>query len=180
METITINSLAPERSGCNFENVVFKLALLICIFKSSYDNVARWIPQELTDNKSTLVQVMAWCRQATSHYLSQCWPRSMSPYGITRPQWVKYVINKSNHDKQHNNHNYSLTFQLLLIWHYLIVVSLYWSAHLKNWHVFFLPCEHAKKRRPLLGPCFITVRMAHFLPCPSQMGNESSAHWKKC
>ena len=32
---------------------------------------------------------MAWCRQATSHYLSQCWPRSLSPYGVTRPQWVK-------------------------------------------------------------------------------------------
>ena len=31
----------------------------------------------LTDDKSTLVQVMAWCRQATSHYLSQCWPRYM-------------------------------------------------------------------------------------------------------
>ena len=31
---------------------------------------------------------MAWCRQAPSHYLKQCWPRSMSPYGITRPQWV--------------------------------------------------------------------------------------------
>ena len=31
---------------------------------------------------------MAWCRQATSHYLSQCWPRSVSPYGITRPQRV--------------------------------------------------------------------------------------------
>ena len=25
--------------------------------------------QALTDDKSTLVQVMAWCRQATSHYL---------------------------------------------------------------------------------------------------------------
>ena len=24
------------------------------------------------DDKSTLVQVMAWCHQATSHYLSQC------------------------------------------------------------------------------------------------------------
>ena len=24
---------------------------------------------------------MAWCRQATSHYLSQCWLRSMSPLG---------------------------------------------------------------------------------------------------
>ena len=26
--------------------------------------------------------------QATSPYLSQCWPRSVLPYGITRPQWV--------------------------------------------------------------------------------------------
>ena len=44
----------------------------------------------LTDGKSTLVQVMAWCRQAASHYLSQCWPRSLSPYGISRPQWVNW------------------------------------------------------------------------------------------
>ena len=39
---------------------------------------------DLTDDKSTLVQVMAWCRQTTSHYLSQCWPRSMSLNGVTR------------------------------------------------------------------------------------------------
>ena len=44
--------------------------------------------RDLVDDKSTLVQVMAWCRQATSHYLSQCWPSSVSPSGITRPQWV--------------------------------------------------------------------------------------------
>ena len=44
---------------------------------------------DFTDDQSTLVQVMAWYRQATSHYLSQCWPRSLSPYGVTRPQWVK-------------------------------------------------------------------------------------------
>ena len=43
---------------------------------------------DLTGDKSTLVQVMAWCRQAASHYLNQCWPRPMSPYGITRPQWI--------------------------------------------------------------------------------------------
>ena len=35
--------------------------------------------------------VMAWCHQATSHYLSQCWPRSMSPNGITRPHWVNII-----------------------------------------------------------------------------------------
>ena len=42
-------------------------------------------PNMNVTGQSTLVQVMAWCRQATSHYLSQCWPRSLSPYGVTRP-----------------------------------------------------------------------------------------------
>ena len=49
----------------------------------------RWMPLDHTDDKSTLVQIMAWCRQATSHYLSQCWHRFMSPYSVTRPQCVK-------------------------------------------------------------------------------------------
>ena len=47
-----------------------------------------WMSLDFTDDQLTLVQVMAWCRQATSHYLNQCWPRSLSPYGVTRPQWV--------------------------------------------------------------------------------------------
>ena len=54
----------------------------------SYEIALRWMPLDLTDDKSTLFQVMAWCHQATSHYLSQCWSRSMSPNGVTRPQWV--------------------------------------------------------------------------------------------
>ena len=52
---------------------------------------------DLTDDQSTLVQVMAWCSQATSHYLSQCWPRSLSPYGVTRPQWVKFIEENMPH-----------------------------------------------------------------------------------
>ena len=40
---------------------------------------------DFTDGKSILVKVMAWCHQATSRYLSQCWSRFMSPYGITSP-----------------------------------------------------------------------------------------------
>ena len=83
-----INSLALERSECNSKNGIFNLVLLIGIFRS-YDNAFRWMPQDLTDDKSTLVQVMAWCRQATSHYLSQCWLSPLSPYGIARPQWVE-------------------------------------------------------------------------------------------
>ena len=40
-----------------------------------------WYP-----DKSTFVQVMAWCHQAASHYPSQCWPRSISPHSVTRPR----------------------------------------------------------------------------------------------
>ena len=58
----------------------------------SYEIAIRRMPLDLIDDKSTLVQVMAWCHQATSHYLSQCWPRSLSPYGVTRPQWVKRIF----------------------------------------------------------------------------------------
>ena len=54
--------------------------------------VLRWMRQNTFGDKSTLVQVMAWCHQAPSHYLSQCWPRSVPPYDVTRPQWVNRVI----------------------------------------------------------------------------------------
>ena len=84
-----INSLAPERFQFNNRKVIFKLALVNGGWGISYEIALRWMPLDLTDDKSTLVQVMAWCRQATSHYLSQCWPRSISPNGATRPQWVK-------------------------------------------------------------------------------------------
>ena len=58
----------------------------------SCETAGRWMSLDFSDDKSTLVQGMAWCRQATSHYLSQCWPRSMMPYGLTRPQWVNSVV----------------------------------------------------------------------------------------
>ena len=91
MQFSPINSLAPGRSEYNSENVIFNLGLLTGIFRSSYDNALQWMPQVLTDDKSTLVPVMAWCRQATSHYLSQCWLSSLSPYGVARPQCVKFL-----------------------------------------------------------------------------------------
>ena len=35
---------------------------------------------------------MIWSRQATSHYLSQCWPEPIVPYGVTRPQWLESML----------------------------------------------------------------------------------------
>ena len=62
---------------------------------------------------------MAWCRQATSHYLTQCWPRCMLPYGVTRPQWVNLNSNFSDiwgtspsffiHHFIHHNHKKKLS-----------------------------------------------------------------------
>ena len=70
--------------------VIFKLTLATDSWVISCEISFSWMSLNLTD-KSTLVQVMAWCRQATSHYLNQCWTKSMSPYGITRPQWVNVM-----------------------------------------------------------------------------------------
>ena len=80
--------LAPRRSGYDFKNAISNLVSPIDVFRSSHHNATRWMQRNLTDDKSTMVQVMAWCIQVTNHYLSQCWPRSMSPYVVTRPQFV--------------------------------------------------------------------------------------------
>ena len=91
-----LNSLAPGRFKWNFRWVIFNLILikLILVIDDcviSFEIALRWMSVDLTDNKSTLVQVMAWCHQATSHYLIQCWPRSVSPFGSTRPNVLKLL-----------------------------------------------------------------------------------------
>ena len=86
-----LNSLAPGRFQFHFRLVIFKLILVNGSWGISYQIALRWMPLDLADDKSTLIQVMASCRQASSHYLSQCWPRSMPPNGVTRPQWVKHT-----------------------------------------------------------------------------------------
>ena len=43
----------------------------------------RWKQQNIFNVKSKLVQVMTWCCQGPSHYLSRCWPSFMPSYDIT-------------------------------------------------------------------------------------------------
>ena len=75
-----------------------------------------------SDDKSTLVQVMAWCRQATSHYLNQCWPSSLSLYGVARPK------SQRNHLK--NGHSWTeMNYSDLRKWEGIRVVdSGIWGA----------------------------------------------------
>ena len=87
-----VNSLSPGKFEWNFVYVIFKRILVIDGCGFCCEIALIWMSLDFTDNQSTLVQVMAWCCQETSHYLSQCWPRSLSPYGITRPQWVNWPL----------------------------------------------------------------------------------------
>ena len=56
-----------------------------------------WMPQNLTNEKSTLVQLMVRCRQTIIHYLN--WTRSMLPYGVichNELMWSQKKINTVN------------------------------------------------------------------------------------
>ena len=75
-----VNSLAHERCGSNFTRVFSNPFYALISQVLPVNLIFRWVPQNPIDDAPILVQVMAWCRQATSHYMSQCWPRTMSPH----------------------------------------------------------------------------------------------------
>ena len=85
--TDCINSLAPRRCS----NLIFNHGLQIHILGTSFDigvrrmpkSRVRGVPKSPINDESTSVQVKAWCHQATSHYLSQCWPRPLYCYKIS-------------------------------------------------------------------------------------------------
>ena len=89
--TFVFSSLCPGRFEWNFRKIIFKLILVTDGCDISSEIALKLTSWDLSDDKSTLVQLMAWCHQATSHYLNQCWPKSLPPYGVTRPQWVNGI-----------------------------------------------------------------------------------------
>ena len=66
-----INSLVPGKCGSNFQTVIFKIILQRYVFNHSHKSALWSMPQNPYDDESTLVRVMSWCRQATSHYLNR-------------------------------------------------------------------------------------------------------------
>ena len=76
---VCFNSLSPGQRGFDFKYVISKCVAVITVMSVADAIVFKWMAQNPTDDKSTLVQVMAWCRQAPSHSLSQFWSSYMSP-----------------------------------------------------------------------------------------------------
>ena len=73
---------APGRYVSKFKNIISENMLRIKFMKPFCESNF--------DDRSTLVQAMARYRQASSHYLHQCWRRTMRPNGVTRSQRIKW------------------------------------------------------------------------------------------
>ena len=82
-------TLGPLRVVAVISKVLFSLYRIV-----AWPPAAKLLPcgcniviKNTTNEKSKWIVTMIWCPQATSVYLSQCWPSCVSPSGPTRPQW---------------------------------------------------------------------------------------------
>ena len=110
----TYNSLDPGRCGSNFKIIIWKI-----IIQNSILGIVLELPQM---NAVALSQ----CRPATNHSRgpNQCWLRSMTPYVVSRPQWV---VNSSPLDKMAAISQ--TTFSNLFSWmkRFELLLKFYWS-----------------------------------------------------
>ena len=137
-----LNSMMPGRCECDFEKSDLNITLLHVISGSSHDISPRWMPRELTKNKSTLLQVIVWHHQPTNHHLNRCWPSSMLPLGHnelnekTDKKVTKYVPFKLSLFKTHIrrwNHKHGNVF--------VVVVFYGFHGQLKNAAPTQLGCD---------------------------------------
>ena len=134
----------------------------------------------LTDDKATLIQVMAWCYQTTSHCLSQCCPSSLSLHGITRPQWVKgYNIRLlSAWLTQPTPSPLSLSDQIWLIWKRNNWLEPYYQPE-NNGNICEVKLHHTLSKKILGGN--MPKLSNRQLKCPASLNLDAKTvlHWKK-
>ena len=96
-----INSLASKRCGSNFKttisNSLFRIVVWAFVEKLRSGESQR---KHLMINLHWFL-AMACCRQVTRHYLSQCWLRSMLPYGVNMPLCIKHDFSVLIHHITH-------------------------------------------------------------------------------
>ena len=128
---------------CNFTS------LQIGILSTSCEISLKWVLQNIIDDESILVPIMVRCHQVASHYLSQYWPRSMWPYGITRPQWLtdSAMISRQPGDfwlSPRYVHNLISLF-MYLCWNYILhhfENDFYYYYYDYNYHYFLQWCSY--------------------------------------
>ena len=79
--------LRPEQNGSHLADIFKHICFnkILSYFISNHADL-KFLRVQVTT--SALIEAIIWCCQATSHYLNQCWPKSITPYGMTWPLWV--------------------------------------------------------------------------------------------
>ena len=126
-----LHVLKPEQNGhyCAMSNTFFGKKSNILMQIS-----LKCIPEGSIGNMLALVQTMCGAKQVTSHYPNQCWPSSVMPYDVTRPQWVN-----------HYSYDYWCpgdTWSRGIVWHQVLYSDLtfswiFWTMHgkLTSYHI---------------------------------------------
>ena len=99
-----LNGLWSGSSLKLFRWVNLKLILVIDGSGISCDTALRWLSLDLNADKATLVWVLTWCHQTTSHYLSQCWASSIAPLGQNELIFLTHWLIKSAITDWFQNH----------------------------------------------------------------------------
>ena len=79
--SVYIFNLSLRGCGLDIECVIYKCLVVITSIHISSAITFKWTVQNLSRDKSALLLVMTWCRQATKHYLRKCYARSLTPFG---------------------------------------------------------------------------------------------------
>ena len=161
-----------------------------------------WVQKSVTDDKSTLIHVMAWCRQAANYYLGQWWPNAVTAYDVTRPQRVRYNVGKWPNNVNIIWHGLAFLIQIMMIvwyvyyltyspefdvwfrWSCKLTFILYnqsWSCHLVifHWNIFGFYLKNIPQITPYIcywmGYVPTTIAGANIMvPCRVTMSLQSS------
>ena len=84
---IHINSLTPPNGcGCNLELLMFSLISRIDTLRTSCEVALRWSSQDLNIHLG-----YGLVSSDKIYHLNKCCPISISPHGVTKPQWLKHI-----------------------------------------------------------------------------------------
>ena len=119
---------------------------------------------------------MAWCPQAPSHYLSQCWPRSVSPYSYHSFHGMTAYINQEGDSYSKTNLQGVRLRETDMEWGYSIFQNRGWPclgasclilfSSFFFWIFFYLICENFPERSNITSQCVYIEYSARMLCNP--------------
>ena len=92
-----INSLQPSQNGRRFADDPFKCIFLNENVRISIKISLKFVPKGPINNKSALIQIMAWCRSGDKPLFEAMVFSLLTHICFTRPQWVNNAAVNNTH-----------------------------------------------------------------------------------